>query len=181
MKNILLLTFNIALAVVIACQPVAQSGDNSELNPGDEINGMVITTGGEQASPLWAFCSPPREDDGAITVDCHVPLLSRLAVGYPFEGADRTLQTLDWSALSWELAVDGQGVNVEAFGTYDYVLPDLSPHPSAIREIFRRIKAWDIVLTNLTPGLHTLHAVARTGSNAYSWTANFAVEPSLAR
>jgi hypothetical protein len=166
---------------VIACQPEGQVIDNSKLRPGDEIKGMVITTGARQAPPLWAFCSPAEGNECVLTFDCHVPLLSKLAIGYPFEGADGALQTLDWSTLSWELAVDGQAVNLEAFGTYDYVMPDLAPHPSPIREIFRQMKAWDIVLTHLTPGMHTLHAIAGTGTNAYSWTANFAVEPTLAR
>ena len=181
MKKFLLFTFGLLLALVmLTYQSVGQFAGDRLLKPGDQIDGMVITTGTAKAPPLWAFCSPAQENKGVITVDCHVPLLSKLAIGYPFDGAEQALQTLDWSTLSWELAIDGQAVNLEAFGTYDYVIPDLAPHPSPIREIFRQMKVWDIVLTNLTPGMHTLHAIASTGTNAYIWTANFAVEPSLA-
>lgn len=84
MKNILLLGFNVLLAVVIACQPVEQSTDNSILKPGDEINGMVITTGAAKVPPLWAFCPPAPVNDSVMVVDCQVPSMPRLAVGHTF-------------------------------------------------------------------------------------------------
>lgn len=169
------------IAVVIACQPAGQYTDNSMLKPGDEVNGMVITTGTSEAPMLWAFCPPALENEGAITADCQVPPLSRLAIGHPFGMADPALQALDWSALTWELYLDGAPLDLEAFGIHKYVMPDLAPHPSPIREIFRQMKAWDVVLINPTPGVHTLRGRAYTGTDIYTWIVNFTIEASLAR
>jgi len=180
MKKFLLFSFSLLIVVVVlAYQPVWQAGDPM-LKPGDQIDGMVITTGVADAPPLWAFCSPAPENIDRFTVNCLVPFLPKLAVGHTFGLADPALQTLDWSALTWELYLDGHALDVEAFGMYDFVLPDLASPPSPIREVFRQIKAWDVVLMNPTLGLHTLQGVARTGANTYTWAVNFTVEESLA-
>lgn len=168
MKKVLLLNFNVLIAVLIACQPVGQSTDNSMLKPGDEIDGMVITTGISEAPPLWAFCSPGLENHGATTIDCQVPPLPKLAIGHTFGLADQALQTLDWSALTWELDLDGHLLDLEAFGIHNYVMPGLAPHPSPIREVFRQMRAWDMVLVNPTPGTHTLHGMARAEADTYT-------------
>lgn len=157
-----------------AYQPVRQSAGKLMLKPGDQIGGMIITTATTKVPPLWTLCSPALEKDGVRTVDCQVPSLPKLTVGQPFSRADQTLQTLDWSALTWELYLDGNPLDLETFGFYDYVMPDLAPHPSPNREIFRQSKAWDVVLTNA--GLHSLHGTARTGANTYTWLVNFTVE-----
>ena len=182
MKKFLLFTFSLLMALImLAYQPIGQSAGDRLLKPGDQIDGMVITTGTAKASPLGAFCSPALEDEGILTVDCHVPLLSRLAIGLPFGGTNQALQTLDWSGLTWQLSLDGYPVDLEAFGVYTYVVPDLAPSPSPVREVFRQKKAWDVVLLHPTSGLHTLRGIARTGANTYTWVVNFTVESSLLR
>ena len=114
-------------------------------------------------------------------MDCHVPPLSTLAIGRPFEKADQALQVLDWSEMNWELYLDERPVDLEAFGVCTYFIPDLAPHPSPVREIFRQMKTWDVVLTNLSPGMHTLHGTARTDTNTYTWVVNFTVKAAPAR
>ena len=180
MKKVLLLSFNLLIVMVVACQSIKHSSDKSIRKPGDEIDGMVITTGAAHLPPLWAFCSPPLENDGIMSADCQVPQLTSLAIGHTFSLADPVLQTLDWSALTWELSVDGQSVDLKAFGTYDFVVPDLAPHPSPVRETFWQVKAWDVILTNPTPGAHTLHGIAYSETDTHTWTVNFTVGSSLA-
>lgn len=165
--------------VALAYQPIWQSDGEPMLEPGDRIGGMIITTGVASAAPLWAFCRPGPENDGVVTADCHVPALSRLAIGHPFDWADPTLQALDWSALSWEMYLDGQLVNLEAFGIYHYAKPDLARPPSPFREVFRQMKVWNVVLVNPTSGRHTLHGSARAGGGAYTWAVNFTIEAPL--
>jgi hypothetical protein len=80
---------------------------------------------------------------------------------------------LDWSALKWELSLDGQAIDLKAFGTYDFIRTDLAPSPSLIREIFRPAKAWDVVLIQPTSGAHTLAGMAYDESETYTWTVNF--------
>jgi hypothetical protein len=121
------------------------------------------------------------ETENILTVDCRVPALSKLAIGHPFEGADQARQGLDWSKMNWELYVDERPVDLEAFGVHTYLIPDLAPHPSPIREIFRQMKAWDVVLTNLSPGMHTLRGTARTETNTYTWVVNFIVKAAHAQ
>ena len=176
MKKFLWFNFSLLIAVVVVYQSASKSADELKLKPGDEINGMVITTGAAKVPPLWAFCPPAPVNDGVRVVECRVPSLPRLAIGHTFRLANPALQTLDWSALTWELSVDGQPVDLEAFGIYDFVLPDLAPHPSPVREIFRQFKAWDVILTNLMPGAHTLHGIAYSEAVTYTWTVNFTVE-----
>jgi hypothetical protein len=181
MKKFLLVTLSLLIAVVmLAYQPVWQSVGNPMLKPGDEITGMIITTGVAEAPPLWAFCSPALENDGVMTADCHVPLLSKLAIGHPFDGAAQPLQALDWSALTWELYLDGHPLDLKAFGIHHYAMPDLATPPSPTREVFRQMKAWDVVLANPTQGMHRLHGIARAGANTYTWVVNFTIEASLA-
>jgi len=172
----LLMALQLVIVIAIACEPVGQAMVNSELKPGDEIDGMIITTGVGAVPPLQAFCSPALENENSLTVDCHVPPLSKLAIGHPFERADQALQVLDWSEMNWELYVDERPVDLEAFGVHTYLIPDLAPHPSPIREVFRQMKAWDVVLTKLSPGMHTLHGTARTETNTYTWVVNFTVK-----
>ena len=176
MKNLLLLAFTLLFSIVIACQHVGKSVNNPALKPGDEIGGMIITTGMHDAAPLWAFCSPVREDGHARSVDCRVPSLSKLAIGHTLGLADPVLQALDWSTLNWELSLDGQTVDLKAFGTYDYLQPDLALSPSPIREVFREFKAWDVILIHPTSGAHTLFGRAQDESEIYAWTVNFTVD-----
>lgn len=177
MKKFLLFIFVLLIAVVaLAYVPIGQSANNRTLKPGDEIDGMIVTTGVVEAPPLWAFCSPVLEDEGVLHVDCHVPSVSKLAIGHPFEGTDQALQSLDWSEKTWQLSLDGYPLDLEAFGVYTYVVPDLAPSPSPIREVFRQNKAWDVVLVNPTVGAHTLRGMAHTEVDTYLWTMNFMVE-----
>ena len=82
------LSFNLLIAVATACQPVTQSTDRAMLKPGDEIDGMIITTGAAKTPPLLAFCPPALENDGVISVGCRVPQLPRLAIRHAFGLAD---------------------------------------------------------------------------------------------
>jgi hypothetical protein len=145
------------------------------LQPGDDIAGMGLTTGAVTAPPLWAFCSPALETDSVVSAECQVPALSRLAVGHTFGVAGQALQAMDWSALTWELTLDGQALDVQAFGIHEFAIPDLAPWPASIREIFRQQRAWDVVLINPTLGEHTLHGAARAEAATFSWVVNFTV------
>jgi hypothetical protein len=53
----------------------------------------------------------------------------------------------------------------------------MSQSPSHIREAFKKASAWDIVLTDLNPGEHTLQFLAQNGTDRYSWFVNLTIEP----
>jgi len=157
-------------------QPIGLATTYPMLKPGDRIDEMIITTGADEAVPLWAFCLPIVESDRRIMVNCTEISYPRLAIGHTFGLMDLVPPSLDWSELTWELYLDEQPVDLGAFGTYDFVHPDLAPSPSPIREVFRKVTVWDIVLVNPTPGVHILQGVAKVENEIYTWVANFAIE-----
>jgi hypothetical protein len=85
--------------------------------------------------------------------------------------------SIQWEELNWELSLDGRLIDLEAFGISDLVHPDLALSPSPVREVFRVLRVWDVVLVNPTPGMHTVQGQAKTrdGAATYTWVVNFAV------
>jgi len=159
--------------VVAACQTVTQPSAIVSLKPGDQVDGMILTTGASDAPPLWAFCSSPQERNHATRVDCRVPQLPNLAIGHTFGVANEALQESDWSAA--ELYLDDIPMDLDAFGTYNFTLPTIANSPSRVREVFRRFTAWNIVLTELKPGKHTLRGLVRTQVNTFTWLINLTI------
>jgi hypothetical protein len=53
----------------------------------------------------------------------------------------------------------------------------MSKSPSPVREVFRKATAWNIVLTNLNPGEHTLRFLAQNETDTYTWLAHLVIEP----
>jgi len=162
------------LLVLTACQSVGQRGEMFQ--PGDTIDGMSLTTGAKDAPPLWAFCSPAQYVGNTTTSDCNVPLIPRLAIGHILMPGDDTLTRLDWSEISWELTIDDQPIDLKSFGTHDFVLPAMSHNPSPVREVFMQFTAWDVVLTNLSPGEHTLQGLAQMGTDSYTWVLHLTIK-----
>ncbi len=167
------------LIILTACQPAAQAPRNKAFQPGDVIDGMRLTTGAKDAIPLWAFCTQPQHAGNTTTSDCHVHIVPRLAIGQIVMPGYDTLAMLDAPEISWELSIDHQPLDLERFGSYDYVLPTRSPDPSPVREVFVQYKAWDVVLTHLSSGEHSLQGVAQIGNDRYTWVIHLAIEESI--
>jgi hypothetical protein len=142
---------------------------------GDEIDGMTLTTGAKDARPLWVFCAS-EVNQNVTAANCRVPQMSRLAIGHVFLGTENAFRNADWSELQWELYLDGQSINLDHFGTYDYLLPTMAPNPSLVREVFMKFKAWDIVLTNVQPGAHTIQGRVRSDREEYRWEVDLLIE-----
>ena len=156
---------------------LAQSPTDRMIGPGDKIDNMILTTGADEAPPLWAFCSRSAEGEGRHILDCRTPVLASLGIGNIFLDTDEAIANLDWADLNWKLSIDGQEVDLESFGTVDYVMPRISKKPSPVREIFKQGTAWDIVLTDLKPGHHTLWFVAQSDNERHTWFVNLEIEP----
>ena len=147
----------------------------SMVSVGDEVAGMILTKGAADARPLWLFCA--SEVSGNLTTaDCRVPPVTNLAIGHVLLPTDEVFSNMDWSELQWELYIDDQYIDLGRFGTYDYLLPTMAPSPSLVHEVFMKFKAWDVVLTNLQPGTHTIDGRVRAESEEYSWTVNLVIE-----
>jgi hypothetical protein len=168
---------NVILSFIFAAfQSSANISNAPILNLGEKINGMTLANGAADASPLWAFCASSQPSDHVTNADCRVPVLPKLAIGHVFLATDEAFAETEWSELTWELSLDGQPVNLDDFGTYDYLLPTMAPNPSLVREVFMKFTAWDVVLTNLQPGEYTLRGSVRDATDAYNWVVNLVIE-----
>jgi hypothetical protein len=174
----LLFTFNVAESE----SPFSGKEKNyPTLKPGDMIDEMSVTTGIEDAFPLWAVCSPTKVNDHSIRANCgELSVYKDLAIGHTLGVMDLVDPSIGWEELVWEMSVDGHPIDLEAFGVYDFVHPDLAPSPSPIREVFRVVRVWNVVLANPTPGMHRIQgqAQSRDGAVTYTWVVDFTVGPS---
>lgn len=170
-----LLSFGL-LFMFSACQAAGQPLSAAMFRPGDTIDGMSLGTGAADAPPLWAFCSGSQESNHIKTFNCRAPMLPTLAIGNIFILADGALANLDWSELVWELSIDDQAVDLESFGTFEYLMPTMPQSRSSIREVFKKFTAWNVVLTNLNPGEHTLRFLAQSETDSYTWFVNLVIE-----
>lgn len=149
------------------------------LKPGEKIEDMVITTGIEDAFPLWAVCSPKKVNDHSISADCGELSYNNLAIGHTLGVMDLIDPSIDWEDLNWEMSLDGHPIDLNAFGVHDFVHPEFPAKP--LREVFRVVRVWDVVLVNPTPGMHRLQGQAQSpnGAETYTWVIDFTVTTPL--
>jgi LPXTG-motif cell wall-anchored protein len=138
------------------------------LQPGDSIDGMSLRSGGSQGPPIWAFCAAAFPNPGVTTTECTVPPLPELAIGHGGYGADEARRDAMWNVQTWELYLDGQQVDLDAFGTFDADLP-LGPGQPGYdpnQEVIAKLRSWDVVLVGPTAGAHTLRSVVHFSQDA---------------
>lgn len=165
------------LLILTACQAAGQSPSAAMFRPGDMMDGMSLTTGSADTPPLGAFCTPPHENQHATKTDCRIPaMLSKVAIGSVFNIVSEIPTPLDGSEFTWKLLIDEHPIDLASFGTYDFSVPTLSTNPSPVREVFKTSTSWDVVLTNLKPGEHTVYGLAESRTVTYTWIANVIVE-----
>jgi hypothetical protein len=111
------------------------------LRPGDTIAGMYLATGAKDAPPLAAFCNPARQEGNVITSECELPALPSLAIGSLPLPVKEGAEDIEWSALRWALSIDDRPLDLEAFGTYRYVMPVNPGKPSLMPEVFKEFTA----------------------------------------
>jgi hypothetical protein len=156
------------LVLLTACQAAGQPLSAAMVNEADTADGLTLSTGAADAAPLWAFCSADQENTHIRTFNCRAPVSQALAVGHLFLLADAALWNAGGADLEWELAIDDYLVDLESFGTFDSVTPAMPASPSPVREVFMTMTDWNLVMTNLNPGKHTLFFRAKNGAGYYS-------------
>jgi len=164
------------LFLLAGCQTIQASSRDVASRPGETVAGMSLTTGMQDSIPLQAFCSPTQWSSTSMTAECSVPVTSRLPIGQVFMLADYGLNSLNRSEITWDMAVDDQPLDLEAFGTVRYVIPDMPSSPSSIKEVFRMVEVWDVVLTDLAPGEHIVTGHAGYGTNIYTWVIHVSIQ-----
>jgi hypothetical protein len=161
------------LILLTACQAAGQPRSAAIVQPPEAID---LATGAADVPPLWAFCSASPENTHLRTFNCRASAGQTLAVGYLFLLADAALLNGSGADLVWELAINDTIVDLESFGTYDYIMPAMPAGPSTVREVFMELTDWNLVMTNLNPGEHTLSFRAQNETNTYLWLVNLVIE-----
>jgi hypothetical protein len=169
------LSFGLVI-LMTACGSTGQTLGSVMSQPGDIINGLTLATGAENALPLWAFCSSSQENNPIPTFHCRASALQTLAIGHVFLLAETVSANSDGSDLNWDLAIDDQIVDLESFGRFEYVMPSMAKGSSSVREVFKKAIGWNIVLTNLSPGQHTLSFRAQSEVDSHLWLVNLVIE-----
>ena len=124
---------------------------NPSLKPGDSVGEMILVVAKDEAREpdIFNYCSPMiAESDPKVMIrTCNVPLVSYIFIGYG--DLANSLEEMDssWSSEIWQLYIDGQAVDLPAFG----VLEDAW-------EGYKR-RLWAIAINNLTPVEHRLRYV----------------------
>lgn len=136
--------------------------------------------GHSNAVAIWTYCSNAMPDEPGIqTVECKVPMVSELFIGLGVEGADKIQRDALWESRTWELAIDGYPVDLEAFNIADF------DRNRDGRQYKHRV--WRIRLRNIAEGKHSLHYVMQVNrevegdpssriSGTYELEVNFSVE-----
>jgi hypothetical protein len=157
--NFIIILMVLALAGCAAPTPTALR----MLKPGDSVGGMIVQKGASKPDvpPIWAFCSPDSGNKpGVVTEDCTVPALPELGIGHGWITYDEANRESDWKAFTWELYLDGQAIDLNAFGIFDADLPQTGvPGHDPNEEVITKLRAHDVLLTNLKPGDHILRSV----------------------
>lgn len=161
------------------------------LKPGDTVGQMTVTTGPPETDgpPIWAFCPPAfSEGPGVNTVECSVPPLPELPIGHGWWSKDEALRDSNWNAMTWELYLDGQRIDLDAFGSADIDLPQTGlPGYDPNEEVVTKLRTWDVLLKEPALGKHTLRSVVHlsqqvddgffvTKAGTYELVVNFTVE-----
>lgn len=166
------------LILLTACQAAKAPLEAAMPQPVEEpVNGIRLTTGAAEAPPLWAFCEAAQENTHIRTFYCRVPAWQDLAIGYAFLLADSALVHGRSADLEWDVAIDDTLVDLESFGTYDYVMPAMPGSPSRIRKVFVTVTDWNLVMTNTNPGEHTLYFRAKDSAGYHcEWLVHLSIE-----
>lgn len=128
-------------------------GPATPLKPGARVHGMTLTRAlsTKADEKLFDFCDPVILRAGVYRRSCSVPKVKGLFIGYGAFDADRAKLDADWKASRWDAWLDGQLIDLRAFGTFDRVLSAFPPaggKDATLRE-------WRVTLVNSTRGKHT--------------------------
>jgi hypothetical protein len=169
MKRFAMLTFTGLLALMLAAcaqispataPPQNQTGTmppqtpvpgEGMIKPGGKIGEMTL----EQGAPtlpypyLWQFCDnmPDKHEPTTSSSECKVPHMSGVTITLGWLARESKLAS-NWDAMTYELSIDGDEIDLEAFEPYE---SDYSTHGENNKSL-----QWLLNLRNLAPGAHTL-------------------------
>ena len=142
-----------ALVVVAGASAGGEHSDTIE--PSTRVKGMLVVQGvaaRAQARLFGDWCDPVVLTSGRRVRNCgRVPRTARLYVGYGSFAPEKAIDRL-WKTQTWEMWIDGQRVDLEAFGTTDRVLQKYPPANG--KDVV--LREWSMTLVRPTAGRHTI-------------------------
>lgn len=167
MKLPVLIPVVLLLTLVLpACRPVSETfelspqPDAALLKPGDTIGPMRVIRAQNESMDLsiFNFCDPYLGSQPVVlTFECQVPQSDYLFIGYGEIANSNEELDKKWGLKTWKLSIDGNPVDLPAFGTLD-------------ADLGRKIRVWNIALEGISPGSHVLRYEARDIVNPQNLT-----------
>lgn len=167
----LVVALGCALVWMSATVAVAANEHLTTIQPSTRVNGMLVVQGPGQRSQVRLFsdwCDPVVLTPGHRTRNCgRIPYAPRLFVGYGLYDSQNKIERT-WKASKWEMWIDGERVNLQAFGTADRWL--LKFGPAGNKDVV--LREWNVTLIKPTPGRHALRYRTRepVGITDTTWT-----------
>jgi hypothetical protein len=162
-----------ALTLVAAASAREERGGGT-IEPSTRVNGMLVVQGRAQRADTTIFgyyCDAVVLESGRFARTCRrIPHVSRLFVGYGIFTAPRAIER-EWKTSKWEMWIDGQHVNLAAFGTTDRTLAKYPPANG--KDV--TLREWSVTLVKPTPGRHTIRYRIRWPTSTIDTTWAFAV------
>jgi len=149
----------LAVTIVVAAVLVSSAWGghvDAGARPGDTVNGALLAAGIKTGNEtwLWTFCDPAVHGSPTSTRSCRAidyPI-ERLFIGDGFATAPGKLDSA-WRTLHWQLWLDGQKIDLPAFGT-----EDLGPFTGT--KVLEE-RQWKVIIVHPKAGRHTLHEIVR--------------------
>lgn len=125
------------------------------IEPSTRVNGMLVVQGRAERANTTIFgfyCDPVVLKSGHFARTCkRIPPVSRLFVGYGIFTPPKAIER-EWKTSTWDMWIDGQHVNLKAFGTTDRTLANYPP--AGGKDV--TLREWSVTLVKPTPGRHTI-------------------------
>jgi hypothetical protein len=180
MKKLVYLTTLVLIAnVLVSCAKATPEMVDGTPKPVYKFGEMTVEEhdkNGRIYPELAAYCDhlPELTKPGTQTADCDVPLIPRLQINIEWYAKDTAILESNWSAMSWELYIDGSQINLDEFEQWNR------------HQGIRISRGWVIDLVNPTAGKHTLRLVWKSdvpiddgiqtySPGTYEYIANFTV------
>ncbi|MCC6300860.1 MAG: dienelactone hydrolase family protein [Anaerolineales bacterium] len=155
--------FLLSVAILSACQSATETPtlpDSAMLRPGDAIGEMkvVVSSNDKTANSMFNYCSPYVESKPVtLTFECRMPRSDFLFVGYGEIANSQDELARRWKLRTWKLTIDGNPVDLSAFGTLDV-------------DLGKKIRVWNVALENIAPGSHVVRYEASEIENPQNVT-----------
>lgn len=151
-KRMVLLGWLVISLLPVQSAMAAQQG----LKPGDKVgNGNMVVSKGRHGGVILGLACAGRQ------TDCLLPPVQKIDIGPDWWTKDQAHLDSSWPNIAWELYIDGQKVNLPAFGDVPEIAPRKNLPDHAPDEIVNNpSRAWDVALLDPSPGTHTWHMVA---------------------